>query len=624
MPIKIALNQPYMSIRTLKCPDLPDFAVLTGRNGAGKSHLLKAMSGGIAKISGIARRRIEFYDIASFEPTAKGDGGPRSSFEFARRTAHDYVRGEHGPPPVNVARDIFEQHAAELQGKEGKDAVERFVADVRLGIERTDDFGSFPSDPLRVPDGPYYDALQEHVMGPLETRAQRNLAVMEVRARSFSGRPIALVTHAMKSAGKLPHELTYNDIVRASHYEGETIANTISAVFTSYKLDEYEWAHSQFEASSENVRYGDLVAKFRDDNPPPWEILRDVMETMREEAGEGGLFDFEFSDPANVRLEMGDFRNFNFETTLTNRTSNTQYGLENLSSGEKILMTLCLTSFNQQLGRRRPKLLLLDEVDALLHPSMVRALVAALKSLFLIHGSKVIMATHSPMTVAALPEDAVHRVIREDAHIELVRASRSESIEALSEGIATLDVGLRIASAEEADVTILTEGNNALHLRRWAELHFPEDSVHVFDRLPEYTSDSQLLAYGRMLAAMRPATHFVVVWDCDAGEKEQALAAAVRRFKSSKVTPFAFKRRDNKIALHGIENNYDDEHLEPFAISRKDNLDGRDLSPMLPKSRKADFANFIRQQGTREHFAHFDGLRETVARVLRGGQPNLG
>ena len=250
---------------------------------------------------------------------------------------------------------------------------------------------------------------------------------------------------------------------------------------------------------------------------------------------------------------------------------------------------------------------------------MVRALIAALRSLFLEHGCKVIMATHSPMTVAALPENAVHRVVREGAHVEVVRATRSESVEELSEGIATLDTGLRIASATEADVTILTEGNNVLHLQRWVELHFAEDSVYVFERLPEYTSAGQLLAYGRMLAAMRPASHFVVVWDCDACGKAQELKEVVRRFGSSKVTSFAFERRQNRIAARGIENNYDEAHLERFAHSRRDNLDGRDLSPTLPKSRKTKFAKFIREQGTLEHFAHFEGLREIVAGALRDG-----
>ena len=89
---------------------------------------------------------------------------------------------------------------------------------------------------------------------------------------------------------------------------------------------------------------------------------------------------------------------------MTNRSTGAQYDLDSLSSGEMVLMTLCLVSFNQYLGRRRPKLLLLDELDALLHPSMVAALVRTLKTLFVTRGTKVLMTSHSPMTVAALDE----------------------------------------------------------------------------------------------------------------------------------------------------------------------------------------------------------------------------
>ena len=43
----------------------------------------------------------------------------------------------------------------------------------------------------------------------------------------------------MKLAGKLPHELTRGDIMRASHREGETMSNSISEVFVTYKVDQF-------------------------------------------------------------------------------------------------------------------------------------------------------------------------------------------------------------------------------------------------------------------------------------------------------------------------------------------------------------------------------------------------
>ena len=55
-------------------------------------------------------------------------------------------------------------------------------------------------------------------------------------------------------------------------------------------------------------------------------------------------------------------------------------------------------------------------------------------------------------------------------------------------GLATVDVGLRIAAYDEAKVTILTEGHNAKHVKRWVELNFPNE-VHVFEGLEEHTND---------------------------------------------------------------------------------------------------------------------------------------
>ena len=88
------------------------------------------------------------------------------------------------------------------------------------------------------------------------------------------------------------------------------------------------------------------------------------------------------------------------------------------------------------------------------------------------------MTSHSPITVAALDEADIYQVVRTAGDVKVSGTTKSEAVNELSEGLATVDVGLRIAAYDEARVTILTEGNNAKHLKRWAQLHFPED-VHV-------------------------------------------------------------------------------------------------------------------------------------------------
>ena len=361
MSVTIELRQPHLFIHELTCPELPDFTVLIGRNGAGKTQLLRAV----------------------------------------RNTAKDYLHGDQGPPPIAVAAEIFERFTAEIERESGKSKRDEFVHSLRDQISRTPDFHVFPTGRTRGSIS-YEKSLFDRVWAPLMETPRKRRANTESRPNSFNGNPVSLISLAMKRCRKLAHELTRDDTMQASHYEGGTIQNAISAVFAAYKVDQYVWAHTQIETDA--VPFADLVAQYQRQHPPPWDMLRDVMAKMRDAAGEGGLFDFEFSDPADIRLDIANFQGFSFTTAMTNRTTGARYEPDTLSSGEQVLMALCLASFNQQLGRRRPKMALFDELDAVLHPSMLAALVEALKSLFVEHGSKVLMTSHSPMTLATLEE----------------------------------------------------------------------------------------------------------------------------------------------------------------------------------------------------------------------------
>ena len=459
----------------------------------------------------------------------------------------------------------------------------------------------------------YKKAIYEQVLGPLipEETGRRGSRSSNQPNTNFNSNQAALLSGAMKLTGKLPHELTHDDIMRASHYEGNTLSNSVSAVFATYKVDQFIWAHKRIE--TEHVGFSELITEYRTKYPPPWETLHDILADIRDAAGDDGPFNFDFSDPDDYELHMSNYEQFSFKAEMTNRTTGTQYELSELSSGESVLMALCLASFNQYLGRRLPKLLLLDELDAVLHPSMVTALVRTLKTLFVPQGTKVLMTSHSPMTVAALDETDIFRVVRTGGNVKVSPTTKSEAISELSEGLATVDVGLRIAAYDEAKVAILTEGHNAKHLKKWVELNFPED-VHVIEDLEQHTSKAQLLAYGRLLGKMNTDTHFVVVWDCDATDNAETLRRELSR--SARVTPFAFARRpENTIVRNGIENNYDEEVLKPFSIEKVD-FGGKSLGREFPKNRKTDFADHVLQQGTPQYFTHFQDLHATISGIL--------
>ena len=609
--MRIELNSPYKSIGHLTTEDLPDFAVLIGRNGAGKTQLLGALSEGTAGIPGINADEVELYDMYSFRPPNTSLTN-RHANQFANVTADAYLLGQPGVRrPVESAAAIFRRCAGDIERDSGSEARHDFERTLRDEIRSLPDFTVFAVGQ----ESPYKAELYNEILSPLipeETQQQRQRRLSSPGPIiSFNNNPAALLSAAMKQADKLPHDLTRDDIITASHYQGHTLANSISEVFTAYKVEQYIWAHKRIE--TEDVAYADLIAQHRAEYPPPWETLRKILSDMRDAAGYDGLFDFEFSDPDDYELNLGNYEEFTFKAEMKNRTTGAEYELDSLSSGEAVLMALCLVSFNRYLGRRRPKLLLLDELDAVLHPSMVSALVSALKGLFVPEGTRILMTSHSPMTVAALDEADIFRVAREGDRVKVTRTTKSEAISELSEGLATVDTGLRIAAHDEAKVTILTEGNNAKHLKRWVELNFSTD-VHVFEDLGQHTNDGQLLAYGRLLGRMNTNTHFVVVWDCDAASKAETLRQDLPG--SAKVTPYAFpKRSDNTIAQRGIENNYGEEILRPYSTTTK-RSDGTLVAQSLPNDQKTAFADHVLRAGTPEYFTNFQGLYDIVSGIL--------
>ena len=371
----ITLNMPFKSISTLATENLPDFVVLIGSNGAGKTQLLEALDQGFASIRDFETSEIVLYDKDSFFP-ANSSRASRNSNAFATNAANAYLSPLEGQPPIEIARTIFCEEVSDTEHGSDSQTRDEYVRNLQTKIRRQTDFTVLGKN---TQEASYERTVYERVLRPLEpvetNQSRRRSPLLE---NSFNGNQAALLSMAMKQSGKLPHELDRQDILRAAHAEGDLISNSISEVFTAYKIDQFVWAHTQVETAC--ISYAELITQYQSAFRSPWEILRDILSEMREAAGDDGLFNFDFSDPDNLRLNTSNYEQFTFAAEMTNRTSDARYDPDSLSSGEKILMTLCLASFNQYLGRPRPKILLLDELDAFLHPSMLTALVKTLKA----------------------------------------------------------------------------------------------------------------------------------------------------------------------------------------------------------------------------------------------------
>lgn len=159
----------------------------------------------------------------------------------------------------------------------------------------------------------------------------------------------------------------------------------------------------------------------------PWKFVNETLERA-------GL-DFEVDHP-------NEFDHVAYSPKLRKRSNKQEIMFGSLSSGEKILMALTLTVYyaaDRRQITRFPKILLLDEIDAPLHPSMSKLLIDTVVGTFVgQHGIKVIATTHSPSTVALAPESSLY-VMRPGVP-GLEKTSKSRALNILTVGVPTLAI----------------------------------------------------------------------------------------------------------------------------------------------------------------------------------------
>jgi len=89
-----------------------------------------------------------------------------------------------------------------------------------------------------------------------------------------------------------------------------------------------------------------------------------------------------------------------------------------LSSGQKLFSFIVI---NILCGIRRDSLILIDEPELFLHPTLEIRFVGMLKDILQHFNSKALMATHSVVTVREVPSDCVHVFVRTDEGLVVKR-----------------------------------------------------------------------------------------------------------------------------------------------------------------------------------------------------------
>ena len=367
--MEIIVHKNYKSIPSGTTFKVPNFCVITGKNGSGKSHLLEAIAN-----NSFAKAFVNDVQIDNILHIGSNNLVPqlRDSCQ-----AHE------------ITQQIMSwwQHINEITGDYTNQG--------------------------------YVDGGAESLIHFLQQQTNNHPLTPDI-------------INIVKSSGKGAYQITESDVAK---YVNAITANNSSLFsaqlaviikFYHYRLEKNELA--EFRASKYGVEKHPFLEQsdfFEMYGPPPWELINDILAQAN--------LPYEISRP-----NLKDFE-FPYEARLISTDNGVEISFGDLSSGEKVLMSLATAIYTTTGGGKLPDLLLLDEPDAPLHPQFSKLLIEILtETIVKKAGVRVIITTHSPSTVAMAPNESVFEI--DKATRTPVKIRNSEAVRKLTEGVDFLHI----------------------------------------------------------------------------------------------------------------------------------------------------------------------------------------
>jgi ABC-type ATPase involved in cell division len=236
----------------------------------------------------------------------------------------------------------------------------------------------------------------------------------------------------LKKTGKVsPHEVTIEEFTKnfpeTLIEQDNQISQKISEIFYNYRLSEIELI---LKGKKEEEIISQLGEK-------PWKVLREIIKEAK--------LPFDINDPSECTFKDS------FQLKLTHQILKEEVIFNDLSSGEKVLISIAFYFYNSQEKKIFPKLLLMDEPDAHLHPSMSQQFLNVVKNVLVDKYSvQVIMTTHSPSTVVLAPSDSVYEMSREEPRIKK-SISKNNAVLSLTAGLVYVGTGTKYFLVEDEE-----------------------------------------------------------------------------------------------------------------------------------------------------------------------------
>lgn len=205
----------------------------------------------------------------------------------------------------------------------------------------------------------------------------------------------------------------------------DVLGQKIGQLFYDYRLSEIDLLAKGY--SGEEI-YKELGDK-------PWIVFDSILKESK--------LPFTFNTPENLGLRD------TYKLTFYKENTDDEVNLTELSSGEKVLLSLVFHLYSTQEKNVFPRLLLLDEPDAHLHPTMTQQFINVIKNVLVDkYNVRVIMTTHSPSTVVLSPDDSLFEMYHENPRIRK-SYSKNNTVSLLTSGLVYVGRGTKYLLVED-------------------------------------------------------------------------------------------------------------------------------------------------------------------------------
>lgn len=588
--MKLEFDREYKSIGQFNPVDLEQFSIITGKNGSGKTHLLESIKRGSCRIDSIDTRDIVLFDLIAFKIENEAEYETRKITE-KKNDAWSIFGGnvQNSIYGIQILSDLADQHLTNEEKTFIKDLA-AYDSKPVMQVEATD----FMDESLAAKFIEYKNKFYEIFYAD---GLKNDLQAKNIR----------------RLAEKLDIFIDEIDKYRFVHDYDATVLKEdflpaqLGSVFMNYRLTEYvdtdERRHSTDPAPAQRGP-GQPGGRTANKTTPPWEIINQFLAAYT-----GDRYSVTFPPPLTSRDIAYGSRSF--RPQIRNAEKNIEIDYDSLSSGEKVLLMLALCMFKAESGSVFPKLLLLDEVDATLHPSMIKNLLRVITGVLNKKGTRVVLATHSPTTVALVPAGCTY-LVNPEGEDRIVKTSKNEAVAILTEGYMTLGEGLHLLDQlSSRQIMVVSEGDNAAYIEAAIRLFAPDHAgkIDVHDKIRASSGDGQLRMLFEFFSCTKHETPIVVVWDPDYRSKGERLTS------SNNTHPFVLTANRDSRADRGIESLFAAACFTNAELSHLDRPN-RPEETFFDTAQKAAFRARMTANPAREQFAGFKELVDYIVSLL--------